>query len=54
MNTFRNYPIVHDTSRLQVVSLNIKKTGEVIMREQMNYDTFLKVANTISHSKEPE
>jgi len=24
------------------------------MREQLNYDTFLKVANTISHSKEPE
>jgi len=24
------------------------------MKEQLNYDTFLKVANTISHSKEPE
>ncbi|MBT8361633.1 MAG: GAF domain-containing protein [Desulfobacterales bacterium] len=24
------------------------------MREQLNYETFLKVANTISHSKEPE
>lgn len=24
------------------------------MREQLNYDTFLKVANAISHSKEPE
>ena len=24
------------------------------MKEQLNYETFLKVANTISHSKEPE
>lgn len=24
------------------------------MKDQLNYDTFLKVANTISHSKEPE
>jgi hypothetical protein len=27
---------------------------EAAMREQLNYETFLKVANTISHSKNPK